>query len=79
MTTSGVAVGVVNQKRQRLEPIDEPLTRAEQAVRCLVLGRVLLLDDCGFATFADNPVVAADLAEQKLGLLAQVRDRLLSR
>jgi hypothetical protein len=26
---------------------------------------VLLTTDCGFATFADNPIVAADLAEQK--------------
>lgn len=73
-----VAVGVVNQKRQQLELIDEPMARAEQAVRYLGRERVLLTTDCGFATFAENPIVTAGLAEQKLRLLAEVRDRLLS-
>jgi 5-methyltetrahydropteroyltriglutamate--homocysteine methyltransferase len=74
-----VAVGIVNQKSQQLEPIDEPLARAQQAVRYLGRERVLLTTDCGFATFADNPIVTADLAEQKLRLLAEARDRLLRR
>lgn len=74
-----VAVGIVNQKRQQLEPINEPLARAKQAIRSLGLERVLLTTDCGFATFADSPIVTADLAEQKLRLLADVRDRLLGR
>ncbi len=36
--------------------------------------RVLLNLDCGFATFADNPIVPAEVAEAKLAVLAQVRD-----
>lgn len=40
---------------------------------------MLLTTACGFATFADNPIVSAELAERKLCLLAEVRDRLLSR
>ena len=74
-----VAVGVVNQKRQDPEPADEPLARAERAIRYFGRERVLLTTDCGFATFADNPIVTADLAERKLRLLAEVRDRLRSR
>ena len=74
-----VAVGVVNQKQQGLEAAAEPLARAAEAVRFLGRDRVLLTTDCGFATFADNPVLSADLAEQKLGLLAEVRDRLRDR
>jgi 5-methyltetrahydropteroyltriglutamate--homocysteine methyltransferase len=71
-----LAVGIINQKRQQLEPIDEPLAKAEQAVQHFGRDRVLLTTDCGFATFADNPIVTAELAEQKLCLLAEVRDRL---
>jgi 5-methyltetrahydropteroyltriglutamate--homocysteine methyltransferase len=74
-----VAVGIVNQKVQQLDPIDEPLARAEEAIRYLGCERVLLTTDCGFATFADHPISTADLAEQQLRLLADVRDRLLSR
>jgi 5-methyltetrahydropteroyltriglutamate--homocysteine methyltransferase len=32
--------------------------------------RVLLNPDCGFATFADNPLASAAVAQQKLGVLA---------
>jgi 5-methyltetrahydropteroyltriglutamate--homocysteine methyltransferase len=32
--------------------------------------------DCGFATFADNPVTSAKVAEEKLRNMAQARDRL---
>jgi 5-methyltetrahydropteroyltriglutamate--homocysteine methyltransferase len=74
-----VAVGIINQKRQELEPVEEPLAHAERAVRYLGRDRVLLTTDCGFATFADNPIITADLAEQKLRLLAEVRDHLHSR
>jgi 5-methyltetrahydropteroyltriglutamate--homocysteine methyltransferase len=70
-----VAVGIINQKRQELEPVEEPLARAEQAVRSLGRDRVLLTTDCGFATFADNPIVTVGLAEAKLRLLAEIRDR----
>lgn len=74
-----VAAGVVNQKRQELEPVGEPLALAGRAVRLLGRDRILLTTDCGFATFADNPIATADLAERKLSLLAEVRDRLLGR
>jgi 5-methyltetrahydropteroyltriglutamate--homocysteine methyltransferase len=33
--------------------------------------RVLLTPDCGFATFADNPVAIAAVAEAKLRALVQ--------
>jgi 5-methyltetrahydropteroyltriglutamate--homocysteine methyltransferase len=39
-------------------------------------GRVLLNPDCGFATFADNPVNAARVAEAKLAAIAEAARRL---
>lgn len=71
-----VGVGVVNQKEQGLPSVDDVEARALAAMRELGADRVLLTTDCGFATFADNPIVAADAAEQKLHVLAQARDRL---
>ena len=32
--------------------------------------RVLVTTDCGFATFSDNPVCTAPLAEQKLAAMS---------
>ncbi len=41
--------------------------------------RVLLNTDCGFATFADSPIVSSALAEAQLGVLVRARDTLTCR
>ena len=63
-----IGVGVVNQKIPAVETLDEVLARAEQAVTLFGPARVLLNPDCGFATFADNPVASAELARGKLAV-----------
>ena len=74
-----IGVGVVNQKRQTVENVEEVLAKAEQAIALFGPERVLLNPDCGFATFADNPIASAELAEQKLAVLVHaatiLRDR----
>lgn len=50
-------VGVINQKAQRVYPVDALVARACQAVDLFGAERVLLNPDCGFAAFADNPIV----------------------
>jgi len=74
-----VGVGVINQKEQRVESIDEVLGRAERAIALFGPERVLLNPDCGFATFADNPIVTAELAEHKLAVIAQAAEILRAR
>lgn len=74
-----VGVGVLNQKKHVLDPLDEVVARAERAVDAFGSERVLLNTDCGFATFADNPIVTAEVAEQQLRLLTQARDRVRQR
>jgi 5-methyltetrahydropteroyltriglutamate--homocysteine methyltransferase len=66
-----IGVGVVNQKHDRIESMDEIVARAERAMKVLGPERVLLTPDCGFATFADNPVASAQVAEAKLAAIAQ--------
>ena len=77
-----IGVGVVNQKRAQVEPIDEIVARASRAVRRFGADRVLLAPDCGFATFADNPIASASLAADKLKAIAQaariLREQILS-
>lgn len=62
---------MVNQKLDRVEPAEEIVARARRAVDLFGPERVLLTPDCGFATFADNPVSAPDVAEAKLAAIAR--------
>ncbi|MGH9123674.1 MAG: 5-methyltetrahydropteroyltriglutamate--homocysteine methyltransferase [Acidimicrobiales bacterium] len=71
-----IGVGVINQKCQTVETVDLVVDRAQHAIGLFGSQRVLLNTDCGFATFADNPIVSADIAEAKLSVLTQARDRL---
>ena len=60
-----VGIGAVNQKHDRVEAVDEIVARGERAMKVLGPERV------GFATFADNPVGSAPVAEAKLRAIAQ--------
>jgi 5-methyltetrahydropteroyltriglutamate--homocysteine methyltransferase len=66
-----VGVGVVNQKLESVEPVEQIVRQVEAAINILGPRRVLLNPDCGFATFADNPLASADIAAAKLSAIAQ--------
>lgn len=74
-----IGVGVVNQKLDAVEPPEAVLARAERAVQLFGVNRVLLTPDCGFATFADNPIASAAVAEAKLRVIADTAARLRDR
>lgn len=61
-----IGVGVVNQKSEQIESVEEIRGRITKAIQLFGPERVLLNPDCGFATFADNPVSSAAIAEAKL-------------
>jgi 5-methyltetrahydropteroyltriglutamate--homocysteine methyltransferase len=69
-----VGVGVINQKHERVEGVEEIAARARRAVEVFGADRVLLTPDCGFATFADNPVTSARVAEDKLRAIVQAAE-----
>jgi 5-methyltetrahydropteroyltriglutamate--homocysteine methyltransferase len=71
-----IGIGVVNQKHARVETVDEVMAKARQAIDLFGAQRVLLTPDCGFATFADNPLASAQVAEQKLRAIASAAQRL---
>ena len=72
-----IGVGVVNQKLDAVETASEIGRRIRGAVDIFGRDRVLLTPDCGFATFADNPVASAAMAEAKLRAIVEARDRFI--
>jgi 5-methyltetrahydropteroyltriglutamate--homocysteine methyltransferase len=66
-----IGVGVVNQKLDQAEPVEEIAARVRRAIEVFGAERVLLTPDCGFATFADSPVASPAVAETKLAAIAQ--------
>lgn len=71
-----IGVGLVNQKNQVVDPVETVTARARHAAELFGAERLLFNPDCGFATFADNPIVNAELAEAHLAVLVAARDRL---
>ncbi len=74
-----LGLGVVNPKHERIESPDEIARRIEAAVRIFGEERLFLNPDCGFATFADNPVASRETAEKKLAAIVAARDLLAGR
>jgi 5-methyltetrahydropteroyltriglutamate--homocysteine methyltransferase len=74
-----IGVGVIDQKTARVEEVDEVVARGRKAIRQFGRERVLLHPDCGFATFADSPIAAAEIAEAKLSVLARAAEILRTR
>ena len=67
-----IGVGVVNQKLDRVESIEEVRSKVAHAVQLFGRERVLLNPDCGFATFAENPLASSEVAEKKLATIIRV-------
>jgi 5-methyltetrahydropteroyltriglutamate--homocysteine methyltransferase len=74
-----IGVGACNQKHAHVESVEHVVAHAEHAIQLFGAERVLLTPDCGFATFADNPLNSSATAEAKLAVLAKaaaiLRDR----
>lgn len=76
-----IGFGVVDQKSPMVETVEEVVQRVERAIALFGPERLMLNPDCGFATFADNPITAAKAAEGKLramvGAAALLREKYL--
>jgi 5-methyltetrahydropteroyltriglutamate--homocysteine methyltransferase len=74
-----IGVGLVNQKSPAVESLEEVLARARRAAELLGRDRVLFTPDCGFATFADNPLASDAVAAAKLRVIAEAARRIRDR
>jgi 5-methyltetrahydropteroyltriglutamate--homocysteine methyltransferase len=66
-----IGIGVVNQKHAAAEALEEVTLKVKSAINLFGAERLLLHPDCGFATFADNPICSGRSAEAKLAVIAQ--------
>lgn len=73
-----VGIGVVNPKHSKVESVEDIIAKAKEATKYIRAERLILTPDCGFATFADNPLSSADVAQQKLKNIALAAERLRS-
>ena len=71
-----IGVGIVNPKSPDVEDAALLDARIRRAIDTFGEERVLLTPDCGFATFADNPVSSAAIAEAKLHAIVASRNRI---
>ena len=74
-----VGLGSVNPKTRDAESVESIVRRVETVVEIVGAERLLLVPDCGFATFADNPVSSAEIAERKLRSLHEASQVLRGR
>lgn len=70
-----IGVGVVNQKCAHTEAAEDIEGKIRHAIDLFGRERVLLHPDCGFATFADNPICGTASAEEKLAAIARAVKR----
>jgi len=64
-----IGVGICNQKHALIETLETVVRKGERAIQLFGKERVLFTPDCGFATFADNPLASEKIAEQKLQVI----------
>lgn len=74
-----IGIGVVNQKHHQAESLEEVTATIAGAIDLFGTERLLLHPDCGFATFADNPICSASSAEAKLAVIARAVENLRGR
>ncbi len=68
-----IGLGVVNPKDPNVESVESIVAKVREASQFVDMERLLIIPDCGFATFADNPVTSAQTAEAKLKAMVQAQ------
>jgi 5-methyltetrahydropteroyltriglutamate--homocysteine methyltransferase len=71
-----LGIGLVNQKLDSIEDSKELTNRINEALE--ILGKsfdkkIFITPDCGFATFADSPISAPELAKEKIKVLKRTQ------
>lgn len=71
-----IGLGVTNPKDAAIETRELLHKRLSDAASLIGWERLFVNPDCGFATFADNPVTSADASEAKLRVMSEVAHQL---
>ncbi len=71
-----LGLGVVNPRTERVETVDEIISRVEEMRRILPDEKIFLNPDCGFGTFAQRPMNSDEIARKKLAAMVEAAKRL---
>lgn len=74
-----LGLGVVNPRTEELEPVDQIVSRAEEALETLKPEEIFLNPDCGFATFSLRPMNGLEIAADKMRHVVEAAKRLRAR
>ena len=66
-----IGLGVVNPRTDQVENTQQIVAKAREAAKYFDPSRIYLNPDCGFATFAEVPLNAAETAQRKLSAMAR--------
>jgi 5-methyltetrahydropteroyltriglutamate--homocysteine methyltransferase len=66
-----LGLGVVNPRTATIEPPEQIVARAREALRYVQPDRLFLNPDCGFGTFAERPLNTPEVATQKLAAISR--------
>lgn len=71
-----LGLGVINPRTERVETVDEIISRVEEMRRILPDEKIFLNPDCGFGTFAQRPMNSDEIARKKLAAMVEAAKRL---
>jgi 5-methyltetrahydropteroyltriglutamate--homocysteine methyltransferase len=71
-----IGLGVVNPRTDQIEPAGSIVERVNEALQYFTPEQVYLNPDCGFGTFAERPMNPAEVAAQKMRVIAEAAQQL---
>lgn len=71
-----LGLGVMNPRRDETEEPEKIISQIQAALNYLTPDKIMLNPDCGFATFSKKPVNRVEFIEQKLAVLAEVKEEM---
>ena len=66
-----LGLGVVNPRTAEIEPPEQIVSRAREAMRYVPSERLFLNPDCGFGTFSERPLNTPEIATRKLEAISK--------
>ena len=71
-----LGLGVMNPRTDKIESLEEIISRVKEVMKFIPKERIWLNPDCGFATFANRPVSTMDVIDKKLARLNEAKNSL---
>jgi 5-methyltetrahydropteroyltriglutamate--homocysteine methyltransferase len=71
-----IGIGIVNPRTEKVENVEDIVTRIQEVRSYLPDARIFLNPDCGFGTFAQRPMNSDEIAFEKLKVMTEAARKL---